>query len=103
MKKILNIRFVLPLAAFGVFAFADSQTSVTGKVTPADAVESVWAIAGADSLKAELSNGSFAVSVKPGTYKIMVDAKEPLKDVLLENVEVKHDEVVNLGEIKLVK
>jgi hypothetical protein len=82
-----------------VMAFSDTpQSSISGKITPIDAADAVWAVSTTDSVKAAISTGAFSLQVKPGTYKLIVDAKAPRKDVLLENIEVK-DQPVDVGEI----
>jgi hypothetical protein len=77
------------------------QSSIVGTVSPGDGAESVWAIGAADSTKGIISAGSFSLTVKPGTYKLFVDAKGPYKDVLLENLEVKQNQPLDVGEIVL--
>jgi len=103
MKKQLITLGITIATAVGLIAFTPTQTAITGKVTPAEGAENVWAINGADSIKGAVSSGSFALQVKAGTYKVIVDAKDPYKDVLLENVEVKDGQPANVGEIVLQK
>jgi hypothetical protein len=43
----------------------------------------------------------FSFSVKPGIYKVVVDAIEPYKDAVLENISVKEGQTVDVGEIML--
>ncbi|MGZ8511779.1 MAG: carboxypeptidase regulatory-like domain-containing protein [Chitinophagaceae bacterium] len=101
MKKRM-LTFGIVAASFaGLFAFTTTATSITGKVTPGDGAETVWAISGTDSAKATVSSGAFTLDVKPGTYKVIVDAKDPYKDVTLENLEVKQDQPLDVGEIVL--
>ena len=88
-------------AVVALFAFTTPQTGITGKVTPADGVNLVWAINGTDSVKTELAAGSFTLPVKPGTYKVIIDAKDPYKDVTMEAVQVKDGQATDLGEIAL--
>lgn len=90
------------ITATGLFSFRPTvDGNVIGKVVPPEGVEKVWAINGSDSLEAQLIDGGFSFSVKPGTWKIVVDAKEPFKDAVLENVEAKDGENTDLGEITL--
>ena len=79
------------------------QTSITGKISPADGAEVVWAIGITDSVKAMVALGSFSIQVKPGLYKLIVDAKEPLKDAQLDNLDVKENQILDVGEIILQK
>ncbi|MGK2862117.1 MAG: carboxypeptidase regulatory-like domain-containing protein [Chitinophagaceae bacterium] len=104
MKKSMLTFGVAVLSIAGMFAFKPTtQTSITGKVTPAEGAETVWAINGTDSTKAAISSGAFAFDVKPGIYTVVVDANEPYKDVTLENLEVKEAKPVDVGEIVLQK
>lgn len=99
MKKKLVLFSILALAiTFSAFMFRPDQPTITGKVSPADAAETVWAISTTDSARTSISGGSFAFTVKPGKYRIVVDAKEPRKDVILDNIEV-GNQPVDVGEI----
>lgn len=98
-RRMLSLGIVLAFAA-GLFAFSNFQSGITGKVAPADGAEAVWAISGSDTIKGTISDGAFNVSVKPGTYKLVVDAKDPYKDAVLENLQVT-DQVLDVGEIQL--
>jgi len=101
MKKRMLTLGVVAASVAGLFAFTTTATSITGKVTPADGAEAVWAISGTDSTKGAITSGAFAIEVKPGNYKVIVDAKDPYKDVTLENLEVKQDQALDVGEIVL--
>jgi hypothetical protein len=41
--------------------------------------------------------------LNPGSWKVIIDAKNPYKDVQLEKVDVTDGKPVDLGEIKLEK
>lgn len=101
MKRHILTCGILATSIAGILAFTVSQSTITGKVTPADGATLVWAISGSDSTKAPISAGAFALQVKPGTYKILVDAKAPYKDVILENLEIKEGQPLDVGEIVL--
>ncbi len=104
MKKTMLTCGIIATTVAGLFAFSIApQTSITGKVVPGDGAETVWAVSATDSTKGTVNAGNFALDVKPGTYKVIVDAKEPYKDVTLENLEVKQDQPLNVGEIVLQK
>ncbi|RYY61671.1 MAG: carboxypeptidase regulatory-like domain-containing protein [Chitinophagaceae bacterium] len=98
MKKKLVFLSILAIALVTAFAFRPVQPTITGKVSPADAADMVWAINSTDSAKTTISSGSFSFTVKPGKYRIVVDAKEPRRDVILDNIEV-GNQPVDLGEI----
>ena len=75
--------------------------TVSGKVSPADGANFAWAISGADSSKTSIAEGKFIFKLKPGTYKIVVDATEPLKDAVVDAVQIADGKTVDLGEIVL--
>ena len=98
MKKKLILSGIIATSLATAFAFRTVQPSITGKVSPADAAEAVWAINATDTAKGVISGGTFSLSVKPGTYKVIIDAREPRRDVVLDNVEVK-GQPVDVGEV----
>ena len=89
--------------ALGLMAFTTVETgTIKGTLNPANSVNQVLAISGTDTLKVTPDSTSFTFDqVKAGSYTVIIDAKEPLKDKALENVTVKAGEVADLGEIKL--
>ena len=102
MKKKLLSCALIAASVGSLFAFTGLQTSITGKISPVDGAESVWIINGKDSMQGVISSGNFSFSARPATYKILVHAKSPYKDVYVENVEVK-SAPVDVGEIVLKK
>src|SRR5687768_3667954 len=100
--------FAVILAYVGIATWAftgnnkETKTMITGRVSPADGVEVIWVISGRDSLKTPTTNaGAFSVDVKPGVHQVIVDAKSPYKDVVMDNLTVTENEVLDLGEITL--
>ncbi|MEO5564880.1 MAG: hypothetical protein ABIR18_15645 [Chitinophagaceae bacterium] len=103
MKK--NIVFAATVAGFiaCLFAFTAPQSVISGSVLPPDGVESIWAMGEKDSAKAVILNtGSFSITVKSGPYKLVVDAKSPYKDLVLD-LDVKPDQPMDVGQIVLQK
>ena len=92
-------------ACIAAYAFTgnkhSAKTSITGKVNPADGVNMVWVVSGKDSLKSPTSEGIFSFEIKPGVHQLIVDAKNPYKDVILDNLSVNENEVLDVGEIML--
>jgi hypothetical protein len=76
---------------------------INGKVYPASSVESVMAVNGTDSVKTVSEDGSFAMMVNPGVWKVVVGMKEQTRNVIRENVEVTGGKQINLGEIRLTE
>ena len=103
--KAINLKLVAlsVVAAIGLFAFSKIDSgSIKGKVTPANSSSKVWAISGADTLKASVDGGSFTImDVKPGTYKLIVEAMPPYKNMAKEGITVSDGQQTDVGEIKL--
>lgn len=101
MKKML----IAILALAGIWGLQSSdiltESAITGKVIPPDGVVAVYAITRTDTLKATSAEGAFSISVKEGIYKIVIDAREPYKDAIIETVEAREGQNTDLGEIRL--
>src|SRR5438046_5494615 len=82
---------------------ASQMGSIGGSIIPPDGASYVWAVQNRDTVKAAPANGQFTLAVNNGVWKIMIDAKDPYKDVLIENVQVNDGKETNLGEIRLQK
>ncbi|HMI01338.1 MAG TPA: hypothetical protein VK541_02585 [Pedobacter sp.] len=89
--------------SLGLLAFTSiREGGIKGTVSPAEGATQVVAIAGTDTLKVEITSGSFAfANVKKGTYTVWVKGKAPYKDTSVENVAVLDSAVTDVGEIKL--
>jgi hypothetical protein len=96
---------ILAYVVIGTWAFSgnhkEARSMITGRVSPADGVELVWIISGKDTAKSPTSSGQFSMEVKPGVHQLIVDAKSPYKDVIMDNLMVTENEVLDVGEITL--
>lgn len=103
MKKVSVSIFALVIAAITIFSFRSMEGgSITGKVSPLDGASLAWAIYGADTLKADVLDGTFNVQgAKAGIYTVIIGAKTPFKNVTISDVRVEEGRVTDLGEIKL--
>jgi len=100
-KNGLELFFVLAFIA-GVHTIRIMRSGfINGKVFPADSVQSVMAVQGTDSVKTLSENGSFAMMVEPGIWKVLIAFKEQTPNVIREKVEVTGGKQINLGEIRL--
>lgn len=103
MKKLLKFIAPMSLSAGLLFLYSGPQSVISGSVLPADGTESIWAIGANDSARAVILNtGSFSITVKSGVYKLVVDAKNPYKDLVLD-LDVKADQPMDVGQIVLKK
>jgi hypothetical protein len=89
--------------SFHLEQYPFQQTSITGKITPAEASETALIIDAKDTLKTPVVWGNFSQQVKPGIYKLIVSAKAPFKNVSLGNLEVRRNHVLDVGELILQK
>ncbi|MEP6748093.1 MAG: carboxypeptidase regulatory-like domain-containing protein [Bacteroidota bacterium] len=93
----------ITIAAAGLFAFTSVATgSIKGSVSPADGATKAWALSATDTLRADIQSGSFEiVNARPGTYRLIIEAKPPYKNTAKDNVVVADGSPTNVGEIKL--
>ncbi|MGB8193586.1 MAG: carboxypeptidase regulatory-like domain-containing protein [Chitinophagaceae bacterium] len=93
---------VLVVVAFHSFGYQKAG-SISGSIVPADGAFAVWAIQSTDTVRAAPANGTFSINARSGTWKVIIDAKEPYQDVMMENVQVSDGKETSLGEIRLQK
>lgn len=101
MKKSVLTFIAIILAVITLHAFRImQQPTITGKIVPWNAATQVWAVNGSSLLKVEPSNGEFRFAAHPGSWKVMVRANAPYRDLRMP-AEVTAGKTLNLGEIKL--
>lgn len=104
MKKIFSGILVFTILLFAVPSLTGNfNTTISGKVIPVDGVEKVWAISDTDSVNTVPNLGTFVLSVKPATYKIVVDAKAPYQDLVIEDIKVEEGKNTDVGELRLIQ
>jgi hypothetical protein len=96
---------IVSAAAAGLFAFSSPRDgSIRGTVSPADGGVRAWAESYTDTLKAPIINGSYEIAgVKPGTYKVIIEAKPPYRNAAKDGVMVSDGQSSDAGEIRLEK
>lgn len=101
MKNTLATLIAIIIAVASLHAFRAMQhSSVTGSVQPSYGAKSIWAIQGKDTTKVYSENGAFSCALKPGTWKLRIDARSPLKDRDVE-VLVQDRQTTDIGVITL--
>lgn len=104
MKRFLILLAIVFTAVSIFYSFRPKyQTSIVGRVNPISGANVVWAVSGKDSSSSNVVNGAFSLEAKQGIYRVVIDAVEPYKDAILENVSVKEGQTVDVGEIMLQK
>jgi hypothetical protein len=102
MKKFKWVVITLFSAALAFYSFRSRyQTSIVGRINPVGGANMVYAINGRDSSSSTIVNGAFNLMAKQGVYKVVIDAVEPYKDAILENIDVKDGQTVDVGEVVL--
>ncbi len=93
----------LAVATAGLFAFNGIKGgTLKGSVSPAEGAVNAWALSSTDTLKAVVSGGMYEIpNVKPGVYKVIIEAKPPYKNASKDNVSVSDNQSTQVEEIKL--
>jgi hypothetical protein len=104
----MNTKKITVLAAsfamvFALFAFtAFKNGSIKGKVSPSASATSAYVISGMDTMRTNVQNGVFEIGqVKPGTYKLVIEATAPYKNFEKEGVVVNEKKATDVGVITL--
>ena len=94
---------VFATLACGLFAFIVLLGgSVKGNILPVTGGIKCWAISKTDTFQTNIVNGVFELSnIKPGIYRIAIEAIPPYKNAVKEGVDIRNGEVTDLGEIRL--
>ena len=89
----------------GLSAFISAKDgAIQGKVLPAEGTQVVMAISGRDTVRAEVTTGTFMLNkVKPGTYTVWFKGIAPYKDTSVEAVAVVEGSTTDIGEVKLLQ
>lgn len=93
----------ITMATGGLLAVKHTYNgSINGTIVPADGATKVWALSTMDTLQSAIQSGSFEITnAKPGTYRVIVEAKPPYKNTAKDNVTVADGAPTNVGVIKL--
>lgn len=75
--------------------------TISGTVKPAMGLRKLWLLQDNDTLAIYQKAGSFEVNVKPGNYRIWVDAVAPYRDLKIDSITLDEQGVRKLGELRL--
>jgi len=101
MKKIMIV-ICATIIVITAFAFqCHFKSGIYGTIDPVDGAKRVWAISGRDSFPAVPVSGKFSIDVKPGTWRVYVEAVDASKNAWVENVLVVESQFTDVGVIKL--
>jgi hypothetical protein len=101
-KKIAVLAVSMAMA-FGLFAFTNFKNgSIKGTVSPSASATSVYVVSSMDTMRTNIQNGAFEIGqVKPGTYRLVIEAIAPYKNFQKEGVVVNEKKATDVGEITL--
>jgi hypothetical protein len=79
----------------------NQETSVTGVVSPSANATSVSIVGKSSTITVNLVAGRFFAKVKRGRYKLIVHTNGKNRVAQLDNVEVKKNQALDIGEIMI--
>jgi hypothetical protein len=105
MKKFTVNALPLFMLIFILLAFKiQNDGAIQGKVIPPEGVQLVVAIAGRDTISAQVNSGSFMLAkLKPGTYTVWLKGVAPFRDTSIVNVAVIEGTTTDVGEVRLAQ
>ena len=77
------------------------QIGIIGTIDPPEGAKKIWAVNGKDTVAIIPPPGSFILDVKPGTWKLVVEATLPYKNAERESILVAEGNMTDIGLIKL--
>lgn len=102
MKKFLFPVCLVFFIACAVAFFPLQEGSIRGTVIPPEGAYNVVAFSATDTIKEAINMGNFQITgVKPGTYKVLIAAHAPYRNVVRDGIVIANGNVVDLGEIQL--
>ena len=97
MKNIIGIIISVLL----ISSFAKERSGIQGTIDPPEGAKRIWAVSGKDTVSIIPPPGSFIMDVKPGSWKLVVEAVLPYKNVERESILVIDGQITDIGLIKL--
>ena len=94
---------IFSMIATGLLAFVlFFGGSVKGSINPINGGVKCWAISSTDTFQTNIVNGAFEINnMKPGSYRIAIEAIPPYKNAVREGIEIRNGEITDIGEIRL--
>jgi len=100
MKNFIGTMIALVLISS--FAFQD-RSAIQGTIDPPEGAKRIWAVSGKDTVSIIPAPGSFIMDVKPGSWKLVVEAVLPYKNAEREGILVAEGQISDIGLIKLTQ
>jgi hypothetical protein len=100
MKNFIGI--IISVVLISSFA-SKNRSGIQGTIDPPEGAKRIWAVSGKDSVSIIPTPGSFIMDVKPGSWKLVVEAVLPYKNAERDGVLVVEGELTDVGLIKLTQ
>ena len=98
MKNVLGV--IMSVVIISAFVGKD-RSGIQGTIDPPEGARRIWAVSGKDTVAMIPSPGSFLMDVKPGTWKLVVEAVLPYKNAERGSILVVDGQMTDIGLIKL--
>jgi hypothetical protein len=99
MKNFIGIIVAVAL----ISSFAKDRSGIQGTIDPPEGAKRIWAVSGKDTVSIIPAPGSFIMDVKPGSWKLVVEAVLPYKNAERESILVTDGQITDIGLIKLTQ
>jgi len=98
MKNLIGV--IISVVLITSFASMD-RSGIQGTIDPPEGAKRIWAVSGKDTVSIIPAPGSFIMDVKPGSWKLVVEAVLPYKNAERESILVIDGQITDIGLIKL--
>jgi hypothetical protein len=98
MKNLIGI--IISVLLISSFASMD-RSGIQGTVDPPEGAKRIWAVSGKDTVSIIPAPGGFIMDVKPGSWKLVIEAVLPYKNAERESILVIDGQITDIGLIKL--
>lgn len=99
MKNFFGVIIALVL----ISSFVTDRSGIQGTIDPPEGARRIWAVSGKDTVSIIPSPGSFIMDVKPGSWKLVVEAVLPYKNAERDGILVTDGQITDIGLIKLTQ
>ena len=98
MKNLIGV--IISIVLISSFASMD-RSGIQGTIDPPEGARRIWAVSGKDTVSIIPPPGSFIMDVKPGNWKLVVEAVLPFKNAERDGILVTDGQITDVGLIKL--
>ena len=98
MKNVLA--FIVSIILVSSFA-SKFRSGIQGTIDPPEGAKRIWAVSGKDTVSIIPAPGTFIMDLKPGSWKLVVEAVLPYKNAERDAILVTDGEITDVGLIKL--